>query len=142
MMKRVIVAAFAAAIFVAGAAQAADTLKVTISHKSSWDAVPCLVAQDKGFFKEQNLDITFINAAGGSETVQTVATGSVQIVANASVHAAVAAYAKGAAILEVLGQFKLPMLEVEGHLKLPILEEVVGYLKRRSAEPFQPLGMN
>jgi len=91
---------FAAIALVAAAtaAEAADAIKVTISHKSSWDAVPCLVAQDKGFFKDQNLDVTFINAAGGSETVQTVATGSVQIVANASVHAAIAAYAKGAAI--------------------------------------------
>jgi len=79
-------------------AQAADALKVTISHKTAWDAVPCLIAQDKGFFKEQNLDVTFIAASGGSETVQTASTGSVQIVANASVHAAIAAYAKGANI--------------------------------------------
>lgn len=100
-MKRTaigIAAGFAAAIGCMDSAYAADTLKVTLSHKTSWDAVPCLVAQEKGFFKEQNLDVSFINAAGGSETVQTVATGSVQIVANASVHAAIAAYAKGANI--------------------------------------------
>ena len=79
-------------------ASAADSIKVAVSHKTSWDAVPTTIAQEKGFFKEQNLDVTFIAASGGSETVQTVATGTVQIVANASVHAAIAAYAKGAAI--------------------------------------------
>ena len=100
-MKRTAVgfaAGLAAALLAAASAHAADTLKVTISHQSAWDAMPCLVAQDKGFFKEQNLDVSFINATGGTETVQTAATGSVHIVANASVHAAIAAYAKGANI--------------------------------------------
>lgn len=96
MLGLAAVVAAAAALW--APADAADALKVTISHKTSWDAVPCLIAQDKGFFKEQNLDVSFIAAAGGAETVQTVATGTVQIVANASVHAAIAAYAKGAAI--------------------------------------------
>jgi NitT/TauT family transport system substrate-binding protein len=100
-MKYRIIAVTAAVVLTATSfvpAYAADAIKVAVSHKTSWDAVPTMIAHEKGFFKEQNLDVTFIAAAGGSETVQTVSTGSVQIVANASVHAAIAAYAKGAEI--------------------------------------------
>ena len=93
-----------ATLAAAASAQAADAIKVTVSHKTSWDSVPTLLAQEKGYFKEQNLDITFVYASGGSETVQTAATGTVAIVANASVHAAIAAYAKGADIRIIANQ--------------------------------------
>jgi NitT/TauT family transport system substrate-binding protein len=99
MDRRIIGVATALAVAaLAASAYAADAIKVAVSHKTSWDAVPTMIAQEKGFFKDQNLDVTFIAASGGSETVQTLSTGSVQIVANASVHAAIAAYAKGANI--------------------------------------------
>ena len=105
-MRKHIVALSAAALVgaLAASAHAADAIKVAVSHKTSWDAVPTLIAQEKGFFKEQNLDVSFIAASGGSETVQTASTGSVQLVANASVHAAIAAYAKGAAIRIIASQ--------------------------------------
>jgi len=98
MMKQVTVAAFAAAIFVAGGAQAADQIKVTVSHLVGWDGVFPAIVKEKGFAKEQNLDVTFLNAGGGSETIQTVATNSSQLAMPAAVHGTIAAYAKGAPI--------------------------------------------
>ena len=56
------------------------------------------IALKKGYFAEQNLDVTLLNASGGSETIQARSSGSAQIATPVSVHAAIAAYAKGAAV--------------------------------------------
>ena len=95
-MKAIV--AFVLALTMATAAHAADALKVTVSHLVGWDGVFPAIMKEKGFAKEQNLDVTFINAGGGSETIQTAATGSVQIAIPAAVHGTIAAYAKGAAV--------------------------------------------
>ncbi|HEY5608977.1 MAG TPA: ABC transporter substrate-binding protein [Alphaproteobacteria bacterium] len=96
--KAVFAGALGIAVLAASGAQAADSIKVTISHKTSWDVIFPVMAKEQGFFKQQNLDVDFLFAAGGSESVQTAALGSVQIVVTASVHAVIAAYAKGAAV--------------------------------------------
>jgi len=81
-----------------GAALAADSLKATISHQAVFDSVFPTNALEKGYFKEQNLDVSFLFAAGGAETVQATATGSTQIATPASVHSVIAAYAKGSPV--------------------------------------------
>lgn len=99
MKKFVVNAVLALAVAAApGLARAADTVKATISHKDVFDSVFPHHALEAGFFKEQNLDVSFIYAAGGAETVQTTATGSVNIATPASVHSVIAAYAKGAPV--------------------------------------------
>jgi NitT/TauT family transport system substrate-binding protein len=97
MIRHVFAAALVAAV-VPQAASAADALKVTVSHQAVFDSVFPVQALESGFFKEQNLDVTFIFAAGGAETVQTTATGSVQIATPASVHSVIAAFAKGSPV--------------------------------------------
>jgi NitT/TauT family transport system substrate-binding protein len=94
----------AAAAAAAGAAQAADRLKVAVSHKSTWDAIFTLIATDKGFFREQNLDVQLTFAAGGSDTVQTVTTGAVDMASPAAILSTIAAYAKGVPIRIVASQ--------------------------------------
>jgi NitT/TauT family transport system substrate-binding protein len=86
------------------AAHAADALKVAISHQSSWSSIVPQVAAKRGYFAEQNLDVGLINASGGAETVQAVTSGSVQIATPVSVHAVIAAYAKGAPIRVISNQ--------------------------------------
>jgi NitT/TauT family transport system substrate-binding protein len=99
MKKSAILAALAIlAVAAPGLARAADALKVTVSHKDVFDAVFPHRALEQGFFKEQNLDVSFLYAAGGAETVQTIATGSVNVATTASVHSVIAAYAKGAPV--------------------------------------------
>ena len=97
-----------AALATAGAliatGQAADSIKVAISHQTAWDTVFPQIGVRKGFFKEQNLEVTLINATGGSDTVQTLTTGSVQFTTPTAVHAVITAFAKGAPIRIVANQ--------------------------------------
>jgi NitT/TauT family transport system substrate-binding protein len=79
----------------AASAAAADKLKVAVSHKSTWDAIFTQIATEKGFFKEQNLEVSPTYAAGGSDTVQTVTTGAVDMASPAAILSTIAAYAKG-----------------------------------------------
>jgi len=95
LRKRTIALAALAAAVLGGAAHAADKLKVAVSHKSSWDAVFTTVATDQGYFRDQNLDVQLVFAAGGSDTVQTVTTGAVDIASPAAILSTIAAYAKG-----------------------------------------------
>jgi len=96
--RHLAIAAICAAALGAHAALAADTIKVAISHQTSWDTVFPQLALKKGFFKEQNIDASLINATGGADTVQTLTTGSVQFATPTAVHAAITAFAKGAPI--------------------------------------------
>lgn len=97
-------ATFLAAALFAHAASAADSIKVAISHATAWDTVFPQIGVNKGFFKEQNLEVSLINATGGSDTVQTLTTGSVQFTTPTAVHAVITAYAKGAPIRIVANQ--------------------------------------
>jgi NitT/TauT family transport system substrate-binding protein len=107
MRHRFIARAAAAAILVAagpGAASAADVVKAAVSHKDTWGSVFTTIATEKGYFKEQNLDVSFINAAGGAETVQTVTTGSIDVATQGAIHAVLAAYTKGAPLRIIANQ--------------------------------------
>ena len=101
--RHLALAALCAAAFGAQA-YAADTIKVAISHQTSWDTVFPQIAVKNGFFKEQNIDASLINATGGSDTVQTLTTGSVQFTTPTAVHAVITAFAKGAPIRIVANQ--------------------------------------
>ena len=85
-------------------AYAVDTIKVAISHQTSWDTVFPQIAVKNGYFKEQNIEASLINATGGSDTVQTLTTGSVQFTTPTAVHAVITAFAKGAPIRIVANQ--------------------------------------
>ena len=106
------------------AAHAADAIKVASSHLASWSAIVPQIAVKKGYFAEQNLDVTLLNASGGSETIQALSSGSVQIATPASVHAVIAAYAKGAAVRIVSNQLTgapdmLWYVKADGPIKRP-----------------------
>ena len=101
--RHLALAALCAAAFGAQA-YAADTIKVAISHQTSWDTVFPQIAVKNGFFKEQGIDASLINATGGSDTVQTLTTGSVQFTTPTAVHAVITAFAKGAPIRIVANQ--------------------------------------
>ena len=102
--RSIVFAALCAAALATHAAAAADAIKVAISHPTAWDSVFPAIAVNKGFFKEQNLEVTTINATGGSDTVQVLTTGSVQFATPTSVHAVITAYQKGAPIRIVANQ--------------------------------------
>ena len=102
--RSIVFAALCAAALTTHAAAAADSIKIAISHPTTWDAVFPAIAAKKGFFKEQNLDVSMISATGGSDTVQVLTTGSVQFTTPTAVHAVITAYQKGAPIRIVANQ--------------------------------------
>src|ERR1700680_1678594 len=63
----------------ASAAVAADSLKVAVSQRGFWDSSFVEFAQKEGFFKEAGLEVEIFYTDGGAATLQTVASGSVDI---------------------------------------------------------------
>ncbi len=73
---------------------AADTLKVTVPNKGTWNMVEFAVQQ--GFFKKSGLDVELAYTAGGSQTMQALISGSVDVATNTGILAIVGAFSKGA----------------------------------------------
>jgi len=88
------------ATLVAGTAtaQTLDAVRVAISQRGTWDPTITLLADKHGFFRNEGIQASFSFTAGGAETVQAIATGSVDVATPTSTHAALAAFAKGAPI--------------------------------------------
>ena len=81
-------------------ATAADTLKVTVPNKGTWNMVEFAVQE--GFFRKAGLDVELAYTAGGSQTMQALISGSVDVATNTGILAIVGAFAKGAP-LRVIG---------------------------------------
>jgi len=52
--------------------------KITVAAIAIVDVAPLYLAKDKGFFTEQNLDVTIQNTQGGAESVPGVVSGQYQ----------------------------------------------------------------
>ena len=76
----------------------AETLKVAVPQRGFWDSEFGEFAQMEGFFKKVGLDVEIFWTSGGSETLQTVLTGSADIAMSNGTLGVVAAYAKGAPV--------------------------------------------
>ncbi|HEX9466500.1 MAG TPA: ABC transporter substrate-binding protein [Alphaproteobacteria bacterium] len=96
-------AALAAAVVIpwlgARPAAAADHLKIAAPQKGFWDTAFLPLGQDKGFFKEQGIDLDIQWTDGGAETQQAVITGSFDIGTATGLLGVLSAYAKGAPIV-------------------------------------------
>ena len=76
----------------------AETLKVAIPQRGFWDSEFVEFAQKRGAFKKEGLDVEIFWTSGGSETLQTVMTGSADIAMSNGTLGVVAAYFKGAPV--------------------------------------------
>ena len=91
-MKRVIqtmAAALLAAMMASGAfAQAPEKKKITIAvgGKSLFYYLPLTVAERKGYFKDEGLDVEIPNFAGGSQALRALVGGSADMVSGAYEH--------------------------------------------------------
>jgi len=96
-MERILRLAFAlAAVAAVGhPAFAADKLNLAISQKGFWDSVAAYFAIERGYTKEEGLDVSYSWTSGGSETVQAVATRSVDMAIGTGFVGVIAAYSKG-----------------------------------------------
>jgi NitT/TauT family transport system substrate-binding protein len=88
-------------------ALAQDKLKVAISQKGLWDTAVTYFAAERGFFKNEGLEVSYIWTSGGTETLQTVTTKSVDIATGTGMLGVIGAVSKGAPLAiirsEILG---------------------------------------
>ena len=88
-------------------AVAQDKLKVAISQKGLWDTAVTYFAAERGFFKKEGLEVSYIWTGGGTETLQAVSTRSVDMATGTGILGVIGAYSKGAPLRivrsEILG---------------------------------------
>lgn len=101
------------------AAPAAGATKLTVAAIAIVDVAPIYLAKSKGFFTEQNLDVTIQNVAGGAEAVPGVVSGQYQF-AFANVISLLLATAKGLPLKAIAaGNFSTGKAEDFGGILVP-----------------------
>jgi NitT/TauT family transport system substrate-binding protein len=98
--------ALAASVATTVAARADDSVTLAVGQKGQWDTAITQIGIDQGFFKKEHLDLKLSYTAGGSDTIQAVATGSADFGLAVGTTAAIAAFAKGAPVRIVSSQMK------------------------------------
>jgi len=74
----------------------AEKLKVTVPQRGFWNAEFVEMAEHAGFFKKAGLEVEIFWTSGGSETLQTIMTGSADVAMATGTLGVVAAYFKNA----------------------------------------------
>jgi NitT/TauT family transport system substrate-binding protein len=94
-----------AALAVAPAARAEDSLKIAIGQINNWENQAPTLGQDAGIFKKYNLSLENFGTAGAGETIQAVISGSADVGAGVGLAGAMRAFAKGAPVRVILPAF-------------------------------------
>jgi ABC-type nitrate/sulfonate/bicarbonate transport system substrate-binding protein len=97
-------AAVLTAIFGAWPAWSLDVLRVADAQKGFWDTSFVFLGQQRGFFKEQGIDLDIQWTDGGAETQQAVITGSFDVGLATGLLGVISAYAKGAPVVLLSGE--------------------------------------
>ena len=87
--------------FTAIEGQAADKVRVAASQKGFWDTTIILWGDEKGFFKEQGIDLDIVYTDGGSDAQQAVISGSMDIALSTGTLGVLSAFAKGAPLVVI-----------------------------------------
>jgi NitT/TauT family transport system substrate-binding protein len=116
MLRAFRLAAVAAAVLAAGAAQAQQTTTVRIGYIPVMGAAQVFVAQGEGWFKQQGLNVQFTKFESGPNLIQAVASGTIDVY-NAGFAPLLVARSKGqdirviaATVVEELGIAAAPSL--------------------------------
>lgn len=94
MRKSWILAASAALTFVTPAL--AETFKLAVPQRGLWETAFVEIGAAAGIFKKEGIDIEPLYTRGGSETVQAVLSGSVDLAVSNGLLGTIGAYSKGA----------------------------------------------
>jgi NitT/TauT family transport system substrate-binding protein len=97
-MRKPIAILLAAALGASPVAVRAETVKVAVPQRGSWDTSFTELGKDQGFFKKQGLDIEVTYTEGGASNEQAVISGSVDIAVATGFLGIIAAYVKGAPV--------------------------------------------
>jgi NitT/TauT family transport system substrate-binding protein len=107
--RRSVVAGLAAAPFSVPAflraARANDTIRLAVPQKGNWDSMVAVQGDEQGFFKKAGIDLDISYTSGGSDTIQVAATGGVDIAMATGTTAVIGAFAHGAPVRIISGQF-------------------------------------
>ncbi|GGH27232.1 ABC transporter substrate-binding protein [Alsobacter metallidurans] len=111
-----LIAAAAAALLLAGSAASAQApekkdIKLGVGGKALLYYLPLTIAERKGFFKEQGLDVEISDFAGGAKSLQGLVGGSLDVVTGAYEHT-IRMQAKGQDIRAVLELGRFPGIAV------------------------------
>ncbi len=104
-LKPWLAAGAALALFAAGAAGAADKVRLIKSTKVVFEMEHGYAAEENGVFERMGLDVSIIHGSGGAATLQTIITGSQDIAFGVGSLSVIGAYAKGAPV-RILGSTK------------------------------------
>jgi NitT/TauT family transport system substrate-binding protein len=94
-------AATACALFGASQAMALDKVRVAAAQKGFWDTTIILFGIEKGFFKEQGIELDIVYTDGGADAQQAVISGSMDIAYSTGTLGVLSAWSKGAPIAVV-----------------------------------------
>jgi len=94
MRKSWVLAASAALTFVTPAL--AETFKLAVPQRGLWETAFVEIGAAAGIFKKEGIDIEPLYTRGGSETVQAVLSGSVDLAVSNGLLGTIGAYSKGA----------------------------------------------
>jgi NitT/TauT family transport system substrate-binding protein len=106
LLRGVAVAAFAVATLAVGGrpALALDKLTLAVGQKGFWDTSFPYLGQEKGFFKEQGIELDIQWTDGGADTQQAVITGSIDIGIATGFLGTISAWAKHAPVIVLSSQ--------------------------------------
>ncbi len=86
-------------------ARASDLIRIAVPQKGNWDSMVAVQGDEQGFFKKAGIDLDITYTSGGSDTIQVAATGGVDIAMATGTTAVVGAFAHGAPVRIISGQF-------------------------------------
>ena len=93
------------ALALASPIKAAEKLKVASSLRGFWDTTMVEFGNERGFFKDEDLELEILWTDGGSDILQVVNSGSVDIGIGTGAMGVIGAYARGAPLAIIANEF-------------------------------------
>src|SRR3954471_22824398 len=99
MIRGLAIASMLVALFIGHPAAALDKLTLAVGQKGFWDTSFPYLGQEKGFFREQGVELEIQWTDGGADTQQAVITGSIDIGIATGFLGVISAWAKNAPVV-------------------------------------------
>lgn len=97
-----LLAGFALAALASSGVAQAEKLKIALPQAGVWESSITVLGEKAGIFKREGLELDILHTRGGSETVQAVLAGSVDMAHSNGILGTIGGYAKGAP-LRIIG---------------------------------------
>lgn len=98
----------AAVLFASSTLASAETLRVAVPQKGSWENSAPELGSRAGFFKDEGLELDILYTNGGAESQQALLAGSVDVATGAGLLGVMGAISKGAPLVIIASAFTGP----------------------------------